>query len=53
VTLQHYLETHRGWEIRAEHDSILFARNGAEPVANWEGLLNETWQILSLVNQSA
>jgi hypothetical protein len=53
VKLQNYLASHKGWEICAEHDSILFARNGSEPVAQWEGLLDETLHILSLVNQSA
>ena len=50
--LQKYLTQHWGWEIRAEQDSILFARKRAEPVVEWESLLDECLHILSLLNQA-
>ena len=52
LELQKYLTQHWGWEIRAEQDSILFARNRAEPVVEWESLLDECLHILSLLNQA-
>jgi hypothetical protein len=50
--LQQYLATRPGWEIRSEHESVLFARSEQEPAGAWEGLLDETSQILSLLIQS-
>ncbi|HBE67427.1 MAG TPA: hypothetical protein DDW52_04685 [Planctomycetaceae bacterium] len=50
--LQEHLARHPGWEIRSEHESILFARSVQEPAGAWEGLLDESSQILSLLIQS-
>ena len=52
LELQEHLATHQGWEIRAEHESILLAQSGQVPVAEWESLLDESLQFLSLLNQS-
>lgn len=50
--LQEHLATHQGWEIRAEHEDILLARSGQEPVTQWESMLDESLHIVSLLNQS-